>query len=243
MAPLRLVGLLLLGALALGGCGPSAQALLAASAKGDTANVKALLGKGAKPGRSVADGTTPLMAAAQHGHLEVARTLVDSGADVNAARGDPERGRTALIDAAWSGYTDIVRLLLEKGANPNAKAESGATALTGASLQGYAEIVNLLIAGKAEINTHASDGRTPLHEAAKNGHGPVVEILLKRGANPNATNEVAALGGYGGFATTLLTWGADVNLESNSGATALRAARSRGHDALVELFREVGAKE
>jgi ankyrin repeat protein len=54
---------------------------------------------------------------------------------------------------------------------------------------------------------------------------------------------LAAFGGYGEVATTLLAWGADVNLKSNSGATALRAARSRGHDSLVDLFREIGAKE
>jgi ankyrin repeat protein len=54
---------------------------------------------------------------------------------------------------------------------------------------------------------------------------------------------LAAFGGHAEVATLLLAWGADVNMKSNSGATALRAARSRGQDALLELFREVGARE
>ena len=126
---------------AVSGCGPGPKALVAAAAKGDNVTVKDLLAKGAKPGRPEAEGTTPLMAAAQHGHADVARTLVDAGADVNAKREGTQRGRTALIDAAWSGRTEIVRLLLAKRADPNAKAETGATALTGAARQGYTEIV------------------------------------------------------------------------------------------------------
>ena len=54
---------------------------------------------------------------------------------------------------------------------------------------------------------------------------------------------LAAFGGHAEVATLLLAWGADVNLRSRSGATALRAARSKGHTALMELLREVGARE
>ncbi len=245
----RAMGALLLLA-CLTGCSPGAKPVLAAAAKGDNDAVRELLAKGAKPGRAGAEGMTPLMVAAQHGHAEVARTLVDAGADVNAKRSGPERGRTALIDAAWSGRTEIVRQLLAKRAEPNAKAEDGATALTGAALRGYTEIVRLLLVAKADPNARADDGRAPLHEAAKEGHGPEVEALLRRGADPNATNEagvtplmLAAFGGHAEVASMLLAWGADVNRTSRSGSTALRDARSRGHAALVDLLQQVGAKD
>jgi uncharacterized protein len=135
-APRRPLAALLALALVAGGCGPGAQPLIAAAAKGDNASVRELLGRGAKPGRAGAEGLTPLMAAAQGGHTETVRSLLDAGADVNARRGGSGKGRTALIDAAGAGHVEIVRLLLAKGADPNARAERETTALMGAAQGG-----------------------------------------------------------------------------------------------------------
>jgi ankyrin repeat protein len=61
-------------------------------------------------------GLTPLMFAARHGHAEIARTLVDAGADVNARNPD---GLTALIIAVINDRLDTAGVLLDKGADPN----------------------------------------------------------------------------------------------------------------------------
>ena len=57
---------------------------------------------------------------------QVARLLIESGAEINA-RSDAEM--TALINAAWRGSVEIVRLLVEKGADTNVQADSGSTVL------------------------------------------------------------------------------------------------------------------
>jgi len=51
-------------------------------------------------------------------HLEIARLLLDAGADVNAHK----RGQTALHWAARGGQMEMAELLLSRGANPRAQA-------------------------------------------------------------------------------------------------------------------------
>ncbi len=66
----------------------------------------------------------PVVAAAKDADWESVRTLVDQGADVNAAHAD---GTTALH---WVGYWDnleIADLLLEAGADVNAVTDLGVT--------------------------------------------------------------------------------------------------------------------
>lgn len=64
---------------------------------------------------------TPLIAASQSGHLEVARYLLDAGADVNALIQMTRRdkvGDTAISCAAYTGHVAVVELLLSRGADP-----------------------------------------------------------------------------------------------------------------------------
>jgi len=59
-------------------------------------------------------------------HLEIAKALLDAGADVNAHK----RGQTALHWAARGGQAEMVSLLLGRGADPNAKAKTPQGELT-----------------------------------------------------------------------------------------------------------------
>jgi ankyrin repeat protein len=66
-----------------------------------------------------------LIEAAQKGDLAQVKTLLTTGADVNARDHD---GRTALMFAAWNGNLEAMRLLIDKGADVHAKAKNGDTA-------------------------------------------------------------------------------------------------------------------
>lgn len=61
------------------------------------------------------DEITPLIAAANSGHLDVVRFLVARGADINAPTIGPgdNSGKTALMAAADKGHCEIVRYLLD----------------------------------------------------------------------------------------------------------------------------------
>jgi N-acetylmuramoyl-L-alanine amidase len=63
---------------------------------------------------------TPLMAAAAHGHRDIASLLLGAGAGVDAKNSD---GWTALTFAAAGGHVEIVKLLLAHGARVDGAAE------------------------------------------------------------------------------------------------------------------------
>ncbi len=60
-------------------------------------------------------GRTPLAIVAALGRADVARLLLDRGADVNAT---DRFGDTPLTLAVWRGSRPVVRLLLQRGAIP-----------------------------------------------------------------------------------------------------------------------------
>ena len=114
---------------------------------GHNAAVDLLLAKGAEvnsPSRN-AMRVTPLHSAAAAGRLEIARSLLEHGADTNAR----EAGDfTALHAAAQNGQVEMVELLLSYGATVDAHNEDGKTAIDFALEKGYTRIVNLLKRGE-----------------------------------------------------------------------------------------------
>ena len=70
-------------------------------------------------------GSTPLISAAVFGKTEIARALIDAGADVNLKNNE---GSTALHSAAFLCRLEIVKMLLENGADKNALNNYGSTA-------------------------------------------------------------------------------------------------------------------
>ena len=58
-------------------------------------------------------GWTPLFHAANQGHTEGVKLLIQAGADVNHGK---ETGFTALFSAVLGGHVEVVRVLLDAGA-------------------------------------------------------------------------------------------------------------------------------
>jgi ankyrin repeat protein len=77
--------------------------------------VRWLLSKGAKP-NGIATGDSPLQAAAQLGHVDVCRALIQAGSDLNL---QDDLGETPLHKASRGGYLEVITALLEAGADPS----------------------------------------------------------------------------------------------------------------------------
>ena len=86
-------------------------------------------------------GETALMFAAAGGDLEMARTLIDNGAPVNARS---DIGETALMFAARWGRADVVIMLLAEGADASFVSAYNETALLLAEENGHEDVVALL---------------------------------------------------------------------------------------------------
>ncbi|KAJ7605972.1 hypothetical protein DFH06DRAFT_1252145 [Mycena polygramma] len=83
-----------------------------------------------------------LQAAAERGHTDMTRLLLEKGAEVDAAGG---QYGNALWAATRCGHIEIVKMLLENGANVNAKGGKYGNALRAASVFGHADIVAVLL--------------------------------------------------------------------------------------------------
>ena len=70
-------------------------------------------------------GSTPLISAALFGRTEIAKLLINAGANLNVQNND---GSTALITAAFFCRPEIVKMLLVKKANKTIKNNFGQTA-------------------------------------------------------------------------------------------------------------------
>lgn len=88
-------------------------------------------------------GRTLLMLAAEEGHMDVARLLVERGADPNAV---DDQENTALHCAALAGRVEILTYLLGLGVNPIAQNNLGRTALMRAAWGGHVPAIEALIA-------------------------------------------------------------------------------------------------
>ena len=144
--------------------------------------------------RNIGDKSTPLHLALQRGHMEVARLLVEHGADATA---QDDQGWTPLHWAVKEGNMDLACLLIENGAKATAQDNDGWTPLHWAMLGGSVNISHFLVKHGADLTAQDSDGLTPLHWAVKEGSVDLTRIFVENGA------DVAVKDNYG---STPLHW-------------------------------------
>lgn len=148
---------------------------------------------------------SPLVEAAQKGHLNVVRYLLETYSDVI----DINCGATIqtkiqkiythnvppLIAASISGNLELVEYFVAQGADLHKLSLTRATPLRMASFYGYTDIMEYLIDRGVDINKANCTGSGPLLVAAHNGGPEAVKFLLEKGANVDQRN----LEGYTAF--------------------------------------------
>ena len=130
---------------------------------------------GAVAARS-SDGFTALHFAAFFGKAEVARILVEAGADVHAVA-DNEMRVQPLHSAAAGRHLEVCRLLLAAGADVNARQAAGYMPLHEAAQNGDPELVELFLSARADPAAVTDAGQTPSATAAAAGHLDVARRL------------------------------------------------------------------
>ena len=143
--------------------------------------VRALLDHGADPNDRDNLGYSALSLALIYHREDIARLLLERGANVNSASSN---GDTPLM--LDFGDPEMPQFLLQRRADPNAVNSDGKTPLIFACEQGDIEKARLLLQHGAQINVPGHHGTSPLHIAAGKGNLPLVRLLLAAHANPNS---------------------------------------------------------
>jgi ankyrin repeat protein len=107
-------------------------------------------------------GDTPLAIAADKGHVDVVRVLLEGGANIERTN---NLSRNALHRAAYYGHLNVCRLLLKKGAKVDPLDASKNTPLHEAAKGGYLPIVKLLVNKGANVSVRNIFGRNACDEA------------------------------------------------------------------------------
>eukprot|EP00752_Nemacystus_decipiens_P014375 g12786.t1 len=221
----------------------------AAAVGGNPDVVMALLGAGAQPDVNVVSLSpkrSALYVATICGHEEVARRLIQAGADVRFE--DPVDQCSILHEAACDGRGQLVNDLLIAGADPNAFAKVYGMPLHQAASMGHDGVVSSLLRRGANVDALDHVGGTALMWAAVGGRLTAVKTLLAAGADFSIRDtrdcsvlDYAARQGYVPILKVILEHGADANSRDRRGSSALHKAALANKAGAIDALVEAGA--
>ncbi len=193
------------------------EALVKAAAAGNERLVRGLIEEGADPMTKDCNGRIPLSFAAKNGHEAIVRFLLEGR----------DRGPKFLppfLNIVWAPYSYAV----------NSQDNCGRTPLSFAAENGHVAIMMLLLVKGANLGSEDHDGRTPLSLAAENGQEAIVRLLLckePKGAKIGNT-----------YGTLFMREFNALFSRDKRGQTPLSFAAKNGHETIVRLLLERGAK-
>ncbi|WP_427110300.1 ankyrin repeat domain-containing protein [Lysinibacillus xylanilyticus] len=161
-------------------------------------------------------GETPLLIATHENYIEVAKLLIEAGADINLQDNIQD---SAYLYAGAQGKTEILKYMIEHAEpNQNIVNRYGGNALIPAAEKGHLNNVKLLLLdGKADIDHQNNFGYTALIEAVALTDGSVL---------------------YQQIVQELLAHNANKELRDNSGKTALDYAKEMGYTKMIEMLED-----
>ena len=123
---------------------------------------------------------SPLMMACLKGQLELARQLIERGADVN------KPGWAPLHYAATNGHLEIMEMLLDQNAYIDAESPNGSTPLMMAALYGTTAAVKLLLDAGADPTIRNQIGLSAIDFAYRANRTDSAELIAEsiRGSKP-----------------------------------------------------------
>jgi quinoprotein dehydrogenase-associated probable ABC transporter substrate-binding protein len=168
--------------------------LIAAAMRDHVASVKVLAENGADVEEPGPQGFRPLALAIAEQRYEVAKALMEAGADVSIASGADGLTPLMLIAAQMAaadgamfvpGSTrpiDVAKGLIDRGANVNAQAKNGTTALMVAATHNNPPMIGLLMEAGADANLKNDRGQTARDVAQLNGNAEAAQAILVLGS-------------------------------------------------------------
>jgi ankyrin repeat protein len=189
--------------------------------------------KSADVNAAEADGSTPLLWAANLNDFDLAFRLLRAGAKPNVRN---QLGSTPLGEAAFHSNTELIKALLDAGADPNGAGADGQTPLMLISRTSNVAAAKLLLDKGANANAReAQRGQTPLMWAAASSQGPMMRELLARGAEADAKSDTDLM-------TPLVSSEPRAQPRPPGGMTAMLFAVREGCMDCVKALVEKGAK-
>ncbi|MYB38074.1 MAG: hypothetical protein F4Y26_12010 [Gammaproteobacteria bacterium] len=182
-------------------------------------------------------------------HIEVARLLIEHGADVNASGGRGDTiGETPVGAAGWAGNARMVEFLLEHGANPTVVTDDwGFDALTTIAGRGHSVSVELIIAAGWPVEPRhlVQVGLTDRLAAVLDEEPSRLHERVDMGRFEGAYGtllHLAASHGQAEAAAFLLRRGADPNAEDSHGRTPLQLVRGETSETIRATLLAAGAE-
>jgi ankyrin repeat protein len=187
--------------------GSGTTALVAAAMRDHVPSIKMLLENGAKVDEPGPDGVHPLTLALADSRYEVAKALIEGGADVSVASG-PDGLTPLMVVSAQAAPaegarfvpgsarpTDIAKAIVDRGGAINAQAKNGMTALMVAAAHNNAPMIGLLMDAGADATLKNAQGLTATDVAEKNGNLEAAQAILVLGSARAAAAPAQAGGG------------------------------------------------